>query len=185
MLLEALLEAQRVNRYGFPLFFSLFGRHDFQSLLSPCCIIMWFSCSFDIMGSSCSTSFLAEALAYSNTSSSSQLLSRLEKGSNKFKVGKDAIIDTEVKILLLGAGECGKSTIVKQLKIIHDKGYSKEEKKMFIKLVFSNTIQCLSIILANMDRCGISFKDKNIEDIATGFNQKAEGTNFESVSKQS
>lgn len=128
------------------------------------------------MGSSCSSSFFSDTLTAHNVTTNAQIIARLNDKGNKFKAGKDAIIDTEVKILLLGAGECGKSTIVKQMKIIHDKGYSKEEKKMFIKLVFSNTIQCLSIILANMDQCGISFKDKNIEDIAIGFNQKAEGT---------
>ena len=47
----------------------------------------------------------------------------------------------EIKLLLLGAGECGKSTIVKQMKIIHDKGYSDEEKHMFRELVNSNVVQ--------------------------------------------
>jgi hypothetical protein len=37
----------------------------------------------------------------------------------------------EVKLLLLGAGESGKSTIVKQMKIIHETGYSDEEKKAY------------------------------------------------------
>ena len=35
---------------------------------------------------------------------------------------------TTVKILLLGAAESGKSTIVKQLKILHKEGFSKVEK---------------------------------------------------------
>jgi guanine nucleotide-binding protein G(i) subunit alpha len=33
----------------------------------------------------------------------------------------------EVKLLLLGSAECGKSTVLKQMKIIHQNGYSKEE----------------------------------------------------------
>lgn len=49
----------------------------------------------------------------------------------------------EVKLLLLGAGESGKSTIVKQMKIIHETGYSDEERKQYRPVVFSNTIQVL------------------------------------------
>jgi guanine nucleotide-binding protein G(i) subunit alpha len=51
-----------------------------------------------------------------------------------------------VKILLLGAGECGKSTILKQMKILHMDGFSKEEEEEAKNLVFKNTldsIQCL------------------------------------------
>ena len=33
----------------------------------------------------------------------------------------------EVKLLLLGSAECGKSTVLKQMKIIHQNGYTKEE----------------------------------------------------------
>ena len=33
----------------------------------------------------------------------------------------------EVKLLLLGSAECGKSTVLKQMKIIHQNGYSREE----------------------------------------------------------
>ncbi|PAV56526.1 hypothetical protein WR25_14899 [Diploscapter pachys] len=47
----------------------------------------------------------------------------------------------EVKLLLLGAGESGKSTIVKQMKIIHETGYSDEERKQYKPVVYSNTFQ--------------------------------------------
>ncbi|KAJ8951952.1 hypothetical protein NQ318_013622 [Aromia moschata] len=46
---------------------------------------------------------------------------------------------SEVKLLLLGAGESGKSTIVKQMKIIHELGYSKEEYEQYRPVVYSNT----------------------------------------------
>ncbi|KAF9897318.1 guanine nucleotide-binding protein subunit alpha, partial [Lobosporangium transversale] len=47
----------------------------------------------------------------------------------------------EVKMLLLGAGESGKSTILKQMKLIHDGGYSKEEREAFREIIFINTVQ--------------------------------------------
>ncbi|KAK4189283.1 guanine nucleotide binding protein, alpha subunit [Podospora australis] len=48
----------------------------------------------------------------------------------------------ECKILLLGSGESGKSTIVKQMKIIHLKGYSPEELRNYRPTVFKNLLEC-------------------------------------------
>lgn len=42
---------------------------------------------------------------------------------------------------ILGAGESGKSTIVKQMKIIHETGYSSEDCLHYRPVVYSNTIQ--------------------------------------------
>ena len=45
---------------------------------------------------------------------------------------KEMSKDVQVtKILLLGAGESGKSTIFKQMKVIHKDGYSEAERKGF------------------------------------------------------
>lgn len=41
----------------------------------------------------------------------------------------------------LGAGESGKSTIVKQMKIIHESGFTSEDFKQYRPVVYSNTIQ--------------------------------------------
>lgn len=41
-----------------------------------------------------------------------------------------------IKCLLLGAGECGKSTILKQMKILHLNGFSSEEKKNYKTLIW-------------------------------------------------
>uniref|UniRef100_A0A8D2JSM9 Uncharacterized protein n=1 Tax=Sciurus vulgaris TaxID=55149 RepID=A0A8D2JSM9_SCIVU len=53
----------------------------------------------------------------------------------------------EVKLLLLGAGESGKSTIVKHMKIIHEDGYSEEERKQYKIVVYSNAIQSIIAII--------------------------------------
>uniref|UniRef100_A0A3B4UVM0 Guanine nucleotide binding protein (G protein), alpha inhibiting activity polypeptide 1 n=1 Tax=Seriola dumerili TaxID=41447 RepID=A0A3B4UVM0_SERDU len=65
----------------------------------------------------------------------------------------------EVKLLLLGAGESGKSTIVKQMKIIHEAGYSEEECKQYKAVVYSNTIQSIIAIIRAMGRLKIDFAD--------------------------
>ncbi|KAJ1917730.1 guanine nucleotide-binding protein subunit alpha [Mycoemilia scoparia] len=68
----------------------------------------------------------------------------------------------EVKMLLLGAGESGKSTIIKQMKLIHDGGYSREERESFKEIIFSNSIQSMRVILEAMDALEISlFKDES------------------------
>jgi len=63
----------------------------------------------------------------------------------------------EVKLLLLGAGESGKSTIVKQMKIIHEKGYSQDECLQYRPVVFSNTIQSMIAIIRAMGQLKIDF----------------------------
>ncbi|KAK1158539.1 guanine nucleotide-binding protein G(i) subunit alpha-2 [Acipenser oxyrinchus oxyrinchus] len=63
----------------------------------------------------------------------------------------------EVKLLLLGAGESGKSTIVKQMKIIHEDGYSEDECKQYRAVVYSNTIQSIMAIIKAMGNLKIDF----------------------------
>ncbi|KAI9493786.1 guanine nucleotide binding protein, alpha subunit [Zychaea mexicana] len=62
----------------------------------------------------------------------------------------------EVKMLLLGAGESGKSTILKQMKLIHDGGYSRDEREAFKEIIFSNTVQSMRVILEAMDNMGVA-----------------------------
>lgn len=64
----------------------------------------------------------------------------------------------DVKLLLLGAGESGKSTILKQMKIIHMDGYSKDDFEQYRDVVYSNTIQSMATIIRAMENFGIPFK---------------------------
>ncbi|KAK7820178.1 hypothetical protein U0070_003589 [Myodes glareolus] len=72
----------------------------------------------------------------------------------------------EVKLLLLGAGESGKSTIVKQMKIIHEDGYSEEECRQYRAVVYSNTIQSIMAIVKAMGNLQIDFADPQRADDA-------------------
>ena len=62
-----------------------------------------------------------------------------------------------------GAGESGKSTIVKQMKIIHESGFTVEDFKQYRPVVYSNTIQSLVAILRAMPNLGIAFTDEDRE----------------------
>ncbi|EMP42557.1 Guanine nucleotide-binding protein G(i) subunit alpha-2 [Chelonia mydas] len=57
------------------------------------------------------------------------------------------------------AGESGKSTIVKQMKIIHEDGYSEEECRQYKAVVYSNTIQSIMAIIKAMGNLQIDFGD--------------------------
>lgn len=72
----------------------------------------------------------------------------------------------DIKLLLLGAGESGKSTIVKQMKIIHDSGFTTEDFKQYKPVVYSNTIQSMVAILRAMPNLGLSFRNNERESDA-------------------
>lgn len=63
------------------------------------------------------------------------------------------------RLCCTGAGESGKSTIVKQMKIIHETGYSHEECEQYRPVVYSNTIQSLMAIIRAMGTLRIDFAD--------------------------
>lgn len=50
-----------------------------------------------------------------------------------------------------GTGESGKSTFIKQMRIIHGSGYSEEDKRSFIKLVFQNIFTAMQSMLRAME----------------------------------
>ncbi|GIY88884.1 guanine nucleotide-binding protein G(o) subunit alpha [Caerostris darwini] len=55
-----------------------------------------------------------------------------------------------IKILLLGAGESGKSTLVKQMKIIHSDGFTIDELKSFKPTVLDNILSSMKYVLTGM-----------------------------------
>uniref|UniRef100_A0A3P8R412 Guanine nucleotide-binding protein G(i) subunit alpha-2 n=1 Tax=Astatotilapia calliptera TaxID=8154 RepID=A0A3P8R412_ASTCA len=72
----------------------------------------------------------------------------------------------EVKLLLLGAGESGKSTIVKQMKIIHEDGYSEDECRQYRAVVYSNTIQSIMAIIKAMANLKVDYEESARADDA-------------------
>jgi guanine nucleotide-binding protein subunit alpha len=56
----------------------------------------------------------------------------------------------ECKILLLGSGESGKSTIVKQMKLIYQNGYSRDEMMLFRLTIHKSKF--LPLLSPHLDR---------------------------------
>ena len=48
-------------------------------------------------------------------------------------------------MLLLGAGESGKSTILKQMKLIHEGSYTDKERENYKEIIYSNTVQSMHV----------------------------------------
>ncbi|XP_063066377.1 guanine nucleotide-binding protein subunit alpha-11-like [Engraulis encrasicolus] len=72
----------------------------------------------------------------------------------------------EVKLLLLGTGESGKSTFIKQMRIIHGAGYSNDDRRGFTSLVHMNIFQNIQALIQAMETLRISFVDSNNEQYA-------------------
>ena len=65
----------------------------------------------------------------------------------------------QVKILLLGAGESGKSTIAKQMKILYQDGFTEKERRAFRDVIFANLVQSMIAVLRAMPTLQIDFEN--------------------------
>ena len=95
----------------------------------------------------CGSSFLRhKAAVFSN-----QIDDNLRKDKEKAR--------KEVKLLILGASESGKSTIVRQMRIIHGYGYSPDECRNYKPVVHANALDSIFAILFAMNTLKISFSN--------------------------
>ncbi|XP_026530813.1 guanine nucleotide-binding protein subunit alpha-11-like isoform X2 [Notechis scutatus] len=70
----------------------------------------------------------------------------------------------ELKLLLLGTGESGKSTFIKQMKIIHGSGFTEEERKSYTKLVYQNIYSAMQAMVSAMDALQIPYSSEQSKD---------------------
>jgi len=54
------------------------------------------------------------------------------------------------RLFPIGSGESGKSTIVKQMKIIHQNGYTTEELQMYRLTIYKNVLDCAKALVGAM-----------------------------------
>lgn len=67
--------------------------------------------------------------------------------------------ERQVKLLLLGSGESGKSTIFKQMRILHGKGFSQGERARMVGIIRQNVVTQMQVLV----EMALEFK-KEIKD---------------------
>ncbi|XP_030646046.1 guanine nucleotide-binding protein subunit alpha-12a isoform X1 [Chanos chanos] len=68
-----------------------------------------------------------------------------------------------VKILLLGAGESGKSTFLKQMRIIHGKEFDQKALLDFRDTIFENIIKGMRVLVDARDKLGVAWQNSENE----------------------
>ncbi|KAL1521159.1 hypothetical protein AB1Y20_022712 [Prymnesium parvum] len=79
----------------------------------------------------------------------------LAREANKIEEKQRSVI----KMLLLGAGESGKSTIFKQMKVINKNGYTEKERKEFVGIVYSNIISSMKALMEAFEKLEVQMPD--------------------------
>lgn len=64
---------------------------------------------------------------------------------------------------IIGTGESGKSTFIKQMRIIHGSGYTEEDRKGFTKLVYQNIFTAMQAMIRAMDTLKIQYTSEENE----------------------
>ena len=62
-------------------------------------------------------------------------------------------------MIRIGAGESGKSTVLKQMKLIYASGFSKAEREDCRSIIFSNLVHAFKVILEAMDEFDIALEN--------------------------
>ena len=68
--------------------------------------------------------------------------------------------------MFAGTGESGKSTFIKQMRIIHGCGYSDDDKRSFIKLVYQNIFMAMNSMIRAMETLKIPYKDPTTNEVS-------------------
>ena len=63
-----------------------------------------------------------------------------------------------IKLLLLGSGECGKSTILKQMKILHNGGFTEEEKTSYHETILKNLLTSVQTLIRAAQAFDMAFR---------------------------
>lgn len=89
----------------------------------------------------------------------------MSKGDEDSRLNSDSIergldedskrLKRECKILLLGSGESGKSTVVKQMKIIHQGGFTTDQLLEYRPTVYRNVVECARSVVIYMRKIGL------------------------------
>lgn len=79
-------------------------------------------------------------------------------------INREQAADAQIKkLLLLGAGESGKSTLFKQAIKLYGKGYSEEEKRQYIPIIVNNVLSSIKTLIKYSDELAKPVTDANLK----------------------
>lgn len=61
---------------------------------------------------------------------------------------------------MAGAGESGKSTVLKQMRLIHTKGFPVSERKQWKVTIFQNLLHAFQVVFGAMEEQEVDFADE-------------------------
>ncbi|KAJ3451116.1 guanine nucleotide-binding protein g(o) subunit alpha [Anaeramoeba flamelloides] len=111
---------------------------------------------------------------FSSESSEDRAANKQNKKINaKLKKLKNQI-DEEIKILLLGAGESGKSTLFKQMKLLQDGNFDDEDYEHFITIIRQNTVSQMKVLIMAAEQMSIPIENSEIATMIKQFRNDGE-----------
>lgn len=75
------------------------------------------------------------------------------------------MLKRQVKLLLLGAGESGKSTFLKQMRIIHGVKFESELVKEYQQVIYQNVVKGMRVLVDARDKLGIPWGDTTNDEM--------------------
>jgi len=78
---------------------------------------------------------------------------------------EERLIRRQVKLLLLGAGESGKSTFLKQMRIIHNKDYDVTSQLEFRKIIYQNIVRGMKVLVDAQQKLNIPLSNPENADL--------------------
>ena len=92
-----------------------------------------------------------------------EILQKRNRAVNKAIDAATRASEEMIHLLLLGAGESGKSTVFKQMKVLNQGGYTKEELKAFRPIVHRNVLDGIQILLRECEARDLVLHESNEE----------------------
>ena len=89
--------------------------------------------------------------------------------------------DKRLRVLLLGTGESGKTTFIKQIKIIYGSGFTVDERLEFRSHIYLNVIRGLKVLVDAMRKLKIGYTEElnsQYVDIVLGFTDYPDPSSF-------
>ena len=90
--------------------------------------------------------------------------SQQSKRIDKFITDDMKRTKTELRVLLLGTGESGKTTVIKQMRINYGEGFDADSRSKLRPNIYRNVYNAIQYLINGMDTLGLKYTETSITD---------------------